>query len=473
MVTKYDATTYEIVATAPLSADASCETNAGITYYDGKIIIFYNDGTEWAIDPSLTGEWTEYTGFAFEGTEGVAIRDVYYNNETQQFAVLTGTRITVYGKDMKPVSVFDAQTKTNGLYITRMTATSDYIYVGFTKDGVYNPTIQMYDWSGNYIGKIVINNSNSLTKTNIQGFAFVNGDLVIAQIRWDTKGSGILKATYPKVDADLDLKLTVGEYVSASIDAGTSVGATASPYNGGGVSVGGIYAMDGVYDGEYLYVSMCGTSNLTTTISKIDPATLNVIGETVTFVPAEVSGDNSRIFLKDGKLYCIIRDGSMFEIETDSLNGVACNVTKSALSFAQYGTAFDAAWCEETGKFALITTDSKLHILNENLSASVKNITLKNGSLAPTSVCADGKFIYVNYKNGNNKTVNSVDVYTWDGEKVGSFDISGFTLGTDVNFNVQGIFFVDGELHATVCSWDTGYMKYHDWIVNINEETLK
>ena len=471
MVTKYDAITYEIVATSPLSADASCETNAGITYYDGKIIIYYNDGTKWCIDPSLTGEWTEYTDFAFEGTEGSAIRDVYYNNATQQFAVLTGTRITIYGMDMKPVGMFDAQTKTSGLYITRMTATSDYIYVGFTKDGVYNPTIQMYDWSGNYVGKIVITNSNSLTKTNIQGFAFVNGDIVIAQIRWDKKGSEILKATYPKVDAELDLKLTVGEYIAAANDGGVTPTVSASANNK--ISATGIYAMDGAYDGEYLYISMCGTKNLTATISKVDPVTLQVIGETVTFVPADIDGDNSRIFLKDGKLYCIIRDGSMYEINTDELNGVGCNVTASSLSFAQYGTAFDADWCEQTGKFALITTDKKLHILNEDLSASVKNIELKNGSLAPTSVCTDGKFIYVNYKNGNNKTTNSVDVYTWDGEKVGSFDISGFTLGTDINFNVQAIFFAEGKMHATVCSWTNGQMVYHDWIVNVNEETLK
>jgi hypothetical protein len=352
-----------------------------------------------------------------------------------------------------------------------MTATSDYIYVGFTKDGVYNPTIQMYDWSGNYVGKIVITNSNSLTKTNIQGFAFVNGDLVIAQIRWDKKGSEILKATYPKVDAELDLKLTVGEYIAAANDGGVTPTVSASANNK--ISATGIYAMDGAYDGEYLYISMCGTKNLTATISKVDPVTLQVIGETVTFVPADIDGDNSRIFLKDGKLYCIIRDGSMYEINTDELNGVGCNVTASSLSFAQYGTAFDADWCEQTGKFALITTDKKLHILNEDLSASVKNIELKNGSLAPTSVCTDGKFIYVNYKNGNNKTTNSVDVYTWDGEKVGSFDISGFTLGTDVNFNVQGIFFADGKMHATVCSWTTGQMVYHDWIVNVNEDTLK
>lgn len=469
MVTKYDAITYEIVATSPLSADASCETNAGITYYDGKIIIYYNDGTKWCIDPSLTGEWTEYTGFAFEGTEGSAIRDVYYNNATQQFAVLTGQRITIYGKDMKPVGEFDAQTKTSGLYITRMTATSDYIYVGFTKDGVYNPTIQMYDWSGNYVGKIVITNSNSLTKTNIQGFAFVNGDLVIAQIRWDKKGSEILKATYPKVDAELDLKLTVGEYIAASTDAGISATATASPTNGG-LSLMGVYAMDGAYDGEYLYVSMNGTKNLTTTISKIDPATLQVVGETITFIPADVSGDNSRIFLKDGKLYCIIRDGSMYEINTVDLNGVACNVTESDLSFAEYGTAFDAEWSEETGKFALLTTDKKLHILNEDLSASVKGIALSNGSAAPSSVTCDEKFIYVSYK--ASATV-PVDVYTWNGEKVGSFSITGFGLGSNVEFNVQAMHFIGDELHATVCSWTTGHMQYHDWLVNVNEDTLK
>lgn len=476
MVSKYDANTYELVASAPLSADASCESNAGITYYDGKIIIYYNDGTKWWIDPSLTGEWTEYTEFNFEGTEGKAIRDVYYNNVTDKFAVLAGETITIYGKDMKAINSFNVKTQTSGLYITRMTGTTDYLYVGFTKDTVVNPTVQMYDWSGNYIGKFVAPNTDNpsgTTKSNIQGFVFLNGNIIFSQIRWSTKGSGFLKVSYPKVDAVLDYKLSIGEYIAAAQDKGVTPQASASPVTNGKISATGVYAMGGAYDGEYLYISMNGTKNLTTTLSKVDPETNRVIGETVTFVPADIDGDNSRIFLKDGKLYCIIRDGSMYEINTADLNGVGCNVTKSSLSFAEYGTAFSACWNDSTGKFAVLTNNNKFHIINGDMTTVKRDIELKNGSLVATSICSDEKFIYVNYKNGNNKTINSVDVYTWGGEKVGSFDISGFALGSDVNFNVQAIFFVGDQMHVTVCSWTSGHMVYHDWIVDINEDDLK
>lgn len=474
MVSKYDAVTYELIASAPLSADASCETNAGITYYDGKIIIFYNNGTEWCIDPSLAGEWTEYTGFAFEGTDGVAIRDVYYNNVTNQFAVFTGEKVTIYGKDMKAVTSFNFKSESGSLKSARMSGSADYIYVTFNKDGIFKPTVQMYDWAGNYIGRFVAPNSPDVfgtfdsAKTNIQGMTIVNGDIIFAQIRWTTKGSALLKVSYPRVEAALDFDLTIGEYVAATIDGGVTSAATAAPSNK--IPATGVYAMGGAYDGEYLYISMNGLKNLTTTISKVDPVTLQVIGETVTFVPAEIDGDNSRIFLKDGKLYCIIRDGSMYEINTNDLNGVGCNVTKSELSFAQYGTAFSAVWGESAGKFAVLTNDKKLHIVNEDLSSFVKGITLKNGSAAPSSVTCDDKFIYVSYKASASVPV---DVYTWDGEKVGSVTVSGFTLGTDVSFNVQAIFFVDGQMHATVCSWTNGHMVYHDWIVEISEDDLK
>ena len=474
MVSKYDATTYELIASAPLSADASCEANAGITYYDGKIIIYYNNGTEWCIDPSLTGDWTEYKGFAFEGTENVAIRDVYYNVASDKFAVFVGEKVTIYGMDMKAITSFTFKTESGGLKSARMSGSSDYIYVTFNKDTVYKPTVQMYDWNGNYVGRFVAPNSTDIygttTSTNIQGMVIVNGDIIFTQIRWSTKGSAFLKVSYPEINADLKYELTIGEYVAAAVDNGVTPSATASPSDTTKIVVSGIYAMGGAYDGEYLYVSMNGTSNLTTVLSKVDPNTLSVVGETITFVPADVSGDNSKIFLKDGKLYCILLDGSLVEIETDALAGYGCNIVNSDLSFAQYGTAFSATWSDATNKFALITRDNKLHIINEDLSAVVKNITLKNGSAAPLSVTCDEKYIYVSYKETNNVPV---DVYTWDGTKVGSFTISGFALGTDVSFNVQAIFFMDGKMHATVCSWTSNYMYYHDWIVDINESNLK
>lgn len=475
MVSKYDANTYELIASAPLSADASCEANAGITYYDGKIIIYYNNGTKWWIDPSLTGEWTEYTGFAFEDTENSAIRDVYYNVASDQFAVFIGEKVTIYGMDMKAITSFNFKSESGGLKSARMTASNDYIYVTFNKDTVYKPTVQVYDWNGNYVGRFVAPNTTDIygttTSTNIQGMVIVNGDFIFSQIRWSTKGAAFLKVSYPEVNAELKYNLTIGEYVAAAVDKGVTPGATASPANGTGkITVSGVYAMGGAYDGEYLYVSMNGTGNLTTVISKIDPDTLKVLGETVTFVPAVSSGDNSKIFLKDGKLYCIIQDGSLCEIRVDDLVGFDCDVVESELSFAEYGTAFAATWSDEVNKYALITKDGKLHIINEDLSADVKNIALDKLGEGPVSVTSDEKYIYVSYK--STSTV-PVDVFTWNGEKVGSFSISGFGLGTDVNFNVQAIFFMNGEMHATVCSWTTNYMVYHDWIVDINEADLK
>ena len=104
--------------------------------------------------------------------------------------------------------------------------------------------------------------------------------------------------------------------------------------------------------------------------------------------------------------------------------------------------------------------------------ACKRDIVLENGSLTPLTVTSDDKYVYVNYKNGNNKDINSVDVYTWDGEKVGSFTVSGYTMGKDVNFNVQAISIIDGQLHATVCSWTNGYMKYFDWVVEFDQSTV-
>jgi hypothetical protein len=65
-----------------------------------------------------------------------------------------------------------------------------------------------------------------------------------------------------------------------------------------------------------------------------------------------------------------------------------------------------------------------------------------------------------------------VDVYNWNGEKVGSFNITGFGMGEDVSYNVQSIFFHNGKMHATVCSWTTGYQAYFDWVVDIDQSIL-
>ena len=42
----------------------------------------------------------------------------------------------------------------------------------------------------------------------------------------------------------------------------------------------------------------------------------------------------------------------------------------------------------------------------------------------------------------------------------------------DVSYNVQSIFFYNGKMHATVCSWTNGYQAYFDWVVDINQDVL-
>ena len=409
--------------------------------------------------------------------DGVALRDVYYDILNDRFAVFAGSSISVFDGDMQAVCSFNIGSE-KGLNVARMSATFDYIYVSFNKDGVYNPTVQIYTWSGEYVGRFVVSSgadvvgSFDLAKTNIQGFTMLNNSLYFVQIRWTgTYGAAFLKVDIPEIETTLKYTLSIGESVAASADNATESNVVATPAFGsnGRVETGGSYAMGGVSDGEYLYLSVNGLKNRTTVISKVDPKTNKIVGKTVTFVPTDIAGDstlgdNSKIFIKGDMLYCILLDGSMVSINTKNFSGENCDVYEADLSFAEYGTAISATWNDSVGKFAVLTNNKKLHIINEDTGAYVRDIALSNGSDAPSSVTADEKFIYVSYKQSSSVPV---DVYTWDGIKVGSFVISGFDMGKDVNFNVQAIFFHRGQMHATVCSWTSGYYAYFDWIVEI------
>lgn len=480
-VVKYDATTLEIVAKSPVTDAKITEDCAGITYYDGKIILFCTDGTEICIDPSFTGEWTEYTGFEFEETDGLALRDVYYNDKTERFAVLINNKITVYGKDMKAITTFNVQNE-GSLSIKRMMGTKDYIYVNFTKDSVYKPTVHIYDWSGEFVGKFtapnvfgdgLVNNA----KSNTQGMTMLNDSIYFIALCWggstDGKGSAIVKISYPELEGVIESTLTFGESIVYSKDksADATNTATATPTTGadGKIAVNvdkdksQLYSMGGVSDGKYIYVSMNSANNVATVISKIDPTTNTVVAQTVTFTPGAEKIDNSRIFIFEDTLYCIIQDGSMVEINLDSFEGFGCEVKASELSFADYGVAFDATWNENAGKIAVITKDKKLHILNKDLSAYTSSISVINGSAGANAITSDDKFIYVSYISG--RTI-LIDVYTWCGEKVDRVSVSGFALGEETTFNVQAIYTHGDQLHAAVCTWGKSYKEaFYDWTV--------
>jgi hypothetical protein len=114
------------------------------------------------------------------------------------------------------------------------------------------------------------------------------------------------------------------------------------------------------------------------------------------------------------------------------------------------------------GKSALINR------LDENLNVD-KSFNVGYAGLTISSLAADGKYIYVNYTKDAEPAI-PVEVYTWEGQKVGSFSVGSFQLfpiSGSRSYNVQAIYIHNGQLHAGVCGWGTDSKYYHDWIISM------
>lgn len=270
--------------------------------------------------------------------------------------------------------------------------------------------------------------------------------------------------------------LTVGEYLTICIDNGASVKFTGVPGTGSNGKVNtstsdAVYAMGGASDGEYYYFSMTNSSNLKAVIYKVDPSSYKIVAKTQQFTVANSSsGDNARLFIKDGVLYCIDYTGGILSIALEDFNGNSCTVTKNnSISFSSFGTAFSACWVESVGRYAVLTKDGKVHILDESMTKVADSFTVGYTGLSVASLTADDKYIYVNYSK-NAEPAIPIEVYTWEGQKVGSFSVGSFQLfpasGSRL-FNVQSIFIHNGQLHIGVCGWGSDSKYYHDWLISM------
>lgn len=477
LVTKTDPNTGRIVTTSPRSEAKSSETSAGLTIVEDKVVIFFNDGTEWAINKDLSGSWTEYKDFNFEKLENSALRDVCYNTKTQNYAVLVDTTVYIFDKEQKFVSSFSANAE-GSLGLKRITATEDHIYALFSKDGSYQPVIHTYTWDGTHVGRFVVNNNTdvmgsvvtSTTKTNCQGLVFYNDSLYVSILKFGTSNGGdaaaLIKASYDQVSEDLTINLTLGEHIASSKDKGEEPVVTASPSLGttGKINsdVSG-YAMGGVSDGKYLYYSINTGGNQKTTIVKVDPISYKEVAKSSVIDVATQDGDNSRLFIKDGNIYCIGQDNKIFACALDSFVN-ACKFEEVNLSITDLDIAKSICWNEEIGRYAYLS-QSTLTIA-DNLGNALNRVSIAKSGWATSSVAADDKYIFVSYTL-NNKVQIPVDVYTWDGVLVASLSVGDFGLGSNIDFNVQSLYIHNGILHASVCSWTNGANKFYDWTINI------
>ncbi len=269
--------------------------------------------------------------------------------------------------------------------------------------------------------------------------------------------------------------LSVGEYVAMCVDNGGTAKFTGVPGRGSNGKLDtstsdAIYTMGGVSDGEFLYLSMTTTNNKKAVVYKVNPDTYKIIAKTTQFtVSSSNAGNNARLFIKDGSLYCIDAKGELFTIKLSDFNGT-CEMTKATdISFAKLGTALSVSWVEEIGRYAVMTNDSKVHLLDENLNKVADSFSIGYSGLSICSLVADEKYIYVNYTKDAEPAI-PIELYTWEGEKVGEFSVGSFQLfpvsGSRL-YGVQSIFIHNGQMHIGVCGWGTDSKYYHDWLISM------
>lgn len=502
-VAKYDPASGEVICKSAKTDALFAEATAGITYYDGKIILFCADGTQVFTDAASFDEgctFASYDGFAFKGLEEYIIRDVYYNSALDKFAVFYSTNNTgewtanaaIFDGDMKLVSELALPGDATANPV-RLSGGKELIYVNYTKDGIYTPKLYLFDWEGSSLGNVIIPNTIAVmggssvithpNSTNTQGMTELNGELYFTILKFGSNPGGdqtmYLKASYPEIPEDRELILNFGENIVANGDRGFVPEFDVQPAVGAYGAVGSITSgstMGGVSDGEYLYVAMNPGDNTKTVVYKINSQTYEVVAQSVsmaTSAPTSWAGDNSQLFIKDGTLYCVVFDNKVLSIKLDAFAN-NCTLTETTdLPFDEVNAAMTARettlkgayWSDAVGKFALVDKANGMYLLDEDGAIIGDMVSLKTHSgMKVTSVTGDDKYVYVAYSANNQQNV-PFDIYTWEGVYVGSGAPEGVHLrediddeGSDQPYNIQAIFFHEGEMFATFCSWTgSGY----------------
>ena len=474
-ITKHDVETGKIIAESPLTEAKSNETYASCAYIDGKIVAFYSDGTFVAINSDLKGNWESFDGFKFKDESeenatdftGKPVKDVFYNSALQKYSVFIDNQVYIFNKEM----VLEAKFSPARDVRMRMSGSTDYIYVSTSADGKYQPNIQIYDWTGIKVGTAVIPNTQQvmdegvvnagshidLAHVNSQGIVTMNDSWYISFSCWQQIEAGIgdrgcvIKVDYPQISDDLDMVFSVGEYYDIAVDQGKTLSATPSALKL--IEKSG-WSMDGVSDGTFVYYTNNTGGNGVTAVYKYNPLTDEIVARSEQNTH-NTSGDNSKAFIKDGKV-CYIAGGNVYSCKLDEfVNKCKFTLDSSFAEINTFGTAFAAAWSDVVGRYAIIA-EGKLNILSDSGVKIATDISVENAK----SVTSDDKYVYV-VRSANKWDNSPVEIYTWDGVKVGTLAVSGYnsneTLAAATWFNVQGVYMHNGKLYCVVAGDQIGF----------------
>lgn len=498
-VVKIDSKTGEAVAKSKATGAFFQEYFAGITIYDGQLIIFKKDGGKMSTslkDFKEGSEFKDYDGFKFEGLDKTPLRDVYYNQNKEQFIVFYGgsgvVKFAFFDKNFQLVKELSAPKENNDGTPRRMTADGNYIYINYFRKDLYTPVINVFDWEGNRVNteKVVIPNTlekmgiTSAKSSCIPGIVAHNNGIYFSFRKEGSvnggSGSAIVKASLKVLDEARVSDLSLGEYASACVDnkATPSFTPKALFSNYGKVPDSELgWTMGGVSDGENIYLANNLRSNEKTQITKIDK-TKKIVANSVKFETGGKDGDNSQLFIKDGKLYCILFNNKIVSIKLDSFyEGIALK-EDNTLPFDEVikamgteATIKGVQWNESAQKFIVLSNKGEIFFLDAE-GKILKKITSKAPSgYTLGSVTSDSKFFYVSYKK-NTQADLPIDVYTWDGTLVSSVTPRSPKNGT-TKYNIQSIFTHQGKLLTTLTSWDNANSFLYLWNIKYDQDVFK
>ena len=466
---------------------------AGLSYYDNKIIVSLADGSHVYFDAATFAnevKITPYDGFdrlKEQVGEGEKVTDVYYNSSKLKFAVMTDARkIYLFDDKMNLLKSFGLTDATAGIY--RMTGTADHIYVNYSADGWHYAKLAVYDWdensayTNNYIGMqrlytgsaLQASGINNYGAMNIQGITVIDGNFYVSMSAWgdnNTNGGSLWRFSTPRTSDALDPELSYGEYIDECVNGKATPKMVLTPTVAGVDMIGTIkdtvgYSMGGVSDGKYVYIANNREGNSCFVVTKLDGVTYEPICYSVmTPIDPEVvrNRDNSRMFIKDGKLYVVA--GDVYSISLDDF-APNCSIKKDEemtrlLSLGGNIVVKSAYWNESQRKYVVLDycgdlSGRDVYILDES-GAVVKMFSVARDGQGAAAVTGDDGHIYVLYN------WFLLDVLSYDGSKLYGLNVSGITLGPNVQFNLQDLYLHNGTMHFSVCSWTEGQIVYHDW----------
>ena len=175
--------------------------------------------------------FTDYDGLVFEGSENTLFKDLFYSESRKVYAALSGYSILLFNENLELSNTISVPNDLGN--VKRLTADNNYIYVLYSKNGLYEPNINIYDYDGNFVGRtrIPINlgdlNTPYPENSSVQGIVMYGDDLYVTISRWNKNGVNsdgfkLLKLSVPEIsDVELatfdikPLKVSMKEMVQA------------------------------------------------------------------------------------------------------------------------------------------------------------------------------------------------------------------------------------------------------------------